>query len=177
MTQDHHGIMATFETASAIHHAAVRVRDAGFKKWDVFTPFPVHGMDQAMGLKRSKVPFFGFVGGVCGFFIGMFLSWFMGEFDYPLIVGGKPFFSPIFTFPVAYELTILLSAFGTLAGMFILNRLPQPYHSVFNFEKFAKTSDDTFMLVIESKDPQFDPEATKAFLQEIGGSEITEVKE
>ena len=175
MTKDHHGIIATFDTASDIYEAAAQVRDAGFKKWDVFTPFPVHGMDKAMGLKRSKVPIFAFIGGVCGFSIGMFLSWFMGEFDYPLIVGGKPFFSPIFTFPVAYELTILLAVFGTLSGMFILNRLPRPYHAAFNFEKFAKTSDDTFMLVIESEDPQFDPEKTKAFLQDIGGSEITEV--
>lgn len=172
-----YGLIATFKTPSALYAAAKRVRAAGFCKWDVFSPFPIHGMDQAMGLRRSKVPVFTFLGGATGLCLGMLMSWYMGEIDYPLIVGGKPFFSPIFTFPIAYELTILLAAFGTLFGMFWLNRLPQHYHSVFNFRKFSRTSDDAFMLVIERADSQFDDMGTRAFLEKIGGRDISEVTE
>ncbi len=111
-----YGYLALFESAPTVYHAAQSVREAGFKKWDVFTPFPVHGLDGAMGLHRSKVPVFTLCGGVIGFFTGMFLAWYMGQFDYPLIVGGKPFFSPIFPFPVAYELTILLAASVSVAS-------------------------------------------------------------
>ena len=172
-----YGLIATFQTPSMLYAAAQKVRDAGFCNWDVFSPFPIHGMDQAMGLKRSKVPVFTFWGGITGFFLGMLMSWYMGEVDYPLIVGGKPFFSPIFTFPIAYELTILLAAFGTLFGMFWLNRLPQHYHSAFNYKAFSGTSDNAFMLLIEKEDPQFDSRKTRAFLEKIGGNTIEEVAE
>jgi len=110
------GLLAQFENAADIIHAAIAVRDAGFRKWDVFTPFPIHGMDDAMALTSSKVGYFTFAGGITGFFTGMTMIWFMNKFDYPLVVGGKPLFTPLYAFPVSYELTILLSAFGTLFG-------------------------------------------------------------
>ena len=100
----------------------------------------------------------------------------MNAFDYPLIVGGYPFFSPVFPFPVMYELTILLAAFGTLGGMFIMNLLPQHYNPLFNCSKFLEVSDDRLMIAIEAKDGQYDPEATKQFLESIGGFDIEEVK-
>jgi hypothetical protein len=136
------------------------------------TPFPVHGMDGAMGLKRSKVPVFTLFGGIIGFFTGMAIAWYMGSFDYPLIVGGKPFFSPIFPFPVAYELTILLAAFGTLGGMFVTNRLPMHYHPVMNYEKFRHLTDDKFAVVIEAEDSLFSDAETREFLETLHPTEI-----
>lgn len=172
-----YGIIALFDSAHDVYHAAEMTRDAGFSQWDALTPCPVHGMDKAMGIKRSKVPVFTFIGGFIGFFSGMGLAWYTGSYDYPLIVGGKPFFSPIFPFPIAYELTILLAAFGTLAGMFITNRLPMHYHPVMNYEKFSACLDDKFAIVIESADPKFDSEKTRAFLASLGGHSIELVSE
>jgi len=172
-----YGYLALFGSAPAIFHAAESVREAGYKRWDVLTPFPVHGLDGAMGLKRSRVPAFTLVGGIIGFCTGMFIAWFMGAYDYPLIVGGKPFFSPIFPFPVAYELTILLAAFGTLGGMFITNRLPMHYHPVMNYGKFRHLTDDKFAVVIEADDELFSEAETRAFLENLGPEEVTLISE
>jgi hypothetical protein len=168
-----YGYLALFETAPAIYEAAKKVRAAGYQQWDVITPFPIHGMDSAMGIRRSKVPVFTFIGGFIGFFTGMFIAWYMGAFDYPLIVGGKPYFSPIFPFPVAYELTILLAAFGTLGGMFITNRLPMHFHPVMNYDKFHVLTDDKFAVVIEASDSRFSEDATRSFLESLDAVEIT----
>lgn len=172
-----YGYLALFETAPDIYVAANQVREAGYRKWDVMTPFPVHGLDGAMGIKRSKVPVFTLVGGVIGFVTGMLTAWYMGAFDYPLIVGGKPFFSPIFPFPVAYELTILLAAFGTLGGMFITNRLPMHYHPVMNYDKFRHLTDDKFAVVIEAEDELFSEAETRAFLESLNPAEIAVINE
>lgn len=158
-------------------HAAEKVRDAGFRNWDVYSPLPVHGMDDAMGLPRSKVPYFTLLGGVTGFLSGMLMAWYMGSFDYPLIVGGKPFFSPIFPFPVAYETTILLAAFGTIGGMFIMNLLPRHNHPIMNYSGFERITDDRLCIAIENCDPKFERDQTRSFLEEIGGIEITAVYE
>jgi len=168
-----YGILALFDTVPSVYEAAKSVRDAGYQKWDVYTPFPVHGLDAAMGLKRSKVPVFTFIGGFTGFWTGMFIAWFMGFFNYPLIVGGKPYASFIFPFPVAYELTILLAAFGTLGGMFLLNRLPMHYHPVMNYEKFRHLTDDKFAIVIETEDGNYDEAATKLLLEGLNPLEIS----
>jgi hypothetical protein len=167
------GLIARFATPSAVYEAAKAVRDAGYTQWDVITPFPIHGMDGAMGLKRSRVPAFTLVGGVIGFCTGMFIAWYMGLYDYPLIVGGKPYFSPIFNFPVAYELTILLAAFGTLAGMFITNKLPMHYHPVMNHPEFRRLTDDQFAVVIEVDDDLFDASQTHALLASLHPLDIT----
>lgn len=172
-----HGILALFETVPEIYRAAHSVRKAGYHDWDVLTPFPVHGMDHAMGLKRSKVPAFTLVGGVIGFAVGMFIAWYMGAYDYPLIVGGMPFFSPIFPFPVAFEMTILLAAFGTLGGMFVTNRLPMHHHPVMNYEKFRHLTDDKFAVLIEAEDVKFDLEATRSLLESLGPTEVTVIEE
>lgn len=172
MAEQTHGLVATFDTPGATMRAAERMRDAGFRNWDVITPFPVHGMDAAMGLGRSHVPKFSFLGGVTGFTIGMLMIAFMSWYDYPLVVGGKPFFSPIFAFPVSYELTILLGAFGTIGGMFLLNRLPMHYHPVLKDPQIVRALDDQFLVVVEARDPLFDAAKTAAFLREIGGREV-----
>lgn len=172
-----YGILALFETAPAIYKAAKQVRAAGYTKWDVFTPFPVHGLDGAMGIHRSKVPVFTFIGGVIGFTLGMTIVWYMGYLDYPLIVGGMPYFSPVFPFPVAYELTILLAAFGTLFGMFTLNKLPMHYHPVMNYDKFRHLTDDKFAVVIEADDELFNETDVRELLASLHPTEITVITE
>lgn len=177
MAEKLYGLMAKFETPGDVMRAATKVRDAGFKKWDVITPFPVHGMDEAMGLKRSRVPAFALVGGTLGIFSGMLMIWYMNAYDYPLIVGGKPYFSPFYAFPVSYELTILLAAFGTIIGMFIMNRLPMHYHPVMKHADVARASSDQFFIVIEASDTRFEEEKTTALLSEIGGENVTKLED
>lgn len=172
-----HGVVAVFETSGEILHAAEKVRDAGFKRWDVVTPFPIHGMDGAMGMGRSRVPIFTFIGGMTGFFGGMFMIAFMNWIDYPLVVHGRPFFSPMTSFPVSYELTILLAAFGSIIGMFIMNRLPMHYHPVLKWDKAHYGSDDKFLLIIESEDPKFDSTKTREWLAGLGSKEIEELED
>lgn len=171
-----YGLVATFETAAAVYHAAEQVRDAGYKNWDVITPCPIHGMDKAMGVKRSIVPRISLAGGITGFTTGMSMIWFMNQYDYPLVVGGKPYFSPMFAFPVSYELTILFTAFATIIGMFIVNGLPMHYHPVLKSPKILRGLDDQFLIVIEARDPRFNLANTKALLEKIGGKDVTELE-
>jgi hypothetical protein len=171
-------ILAQYETPADVMHAAEQVRDAGYKMWDAHTPFPVHGMDEAMGLKDSKVGFFTFVGGCTGFTIGMSMIWWMGAVDYPIVVGGKPLFSPLFAFPVSYELTILLSAFGTLFGMFFLNRLPKWYNPLLKNRRFELgANDDKFFIAIETADPRYSETETRKLLEATGSKHIELVEE
>jgi hypothetical protein len=172
-----YGVIAEFTTAAEIMHAAEKVRDAGFQRWDVFTPFPVHGMDKAMGLKNSKVGWFAFLGGVTGYTTGMLMIWFMNAIDYPIVVGGKPMFSPFSAFPPSYELTILFGAFGSLGGMLFLNRLPKLYHPLLKNRRFAKVTHDRYFLVIETSDPKYSEPATLKMLEETGSNHIEVVEE
>ena len=150
-----HGLLAEFDTPADVMAAALKCRDAGYTKWDVYSPFPVHGMDEAMGLKKPLVGWFTFVGGCTGFTAGMTMIWFMNKFDYPLVVGGKPLFTPLYAFPVSYEMTILLSAFGTLFGLAALCRLPKWYNPLFKNERFKRASNDKFFICIEAGDPKY----------------------
>ena len=176
MAEKFYGLIATFDTPGAVMHDAEQVRDAGYRQWDVITPFPIHGLDQAMGVGRSRVPRISLAGGITGFCTGMSMIWFMDKFDYPLTVGGKPLFSPLFAFPVSYELTILFTAFATIGGMFVLNGLPMHYHPVLNYDQIRRGTDDLFFIVIEKADPRFNAENTKALLAKVGGREITELE-
>ena len=176
MATQPYGLLATFDNVADLYHAAQKVRDAGFKFWDCITPFPVHGLDKAMGVKRSIVPRFSLAGGITGFCTGMSMIWFMNGHDYPLVVGGKPFFSPMFAFPVSYELTILFTAFATIGGMFFVNRLPMHYHPVQKYDKFHRGMSDQFFIMIEARDPKFNLANTKALLANAGGKEITELE-
>jgi hypothetical protein len=176
MPEHPYGLIATFDTPGALTHAAEQVRDAGYRDWDVITPFPIHGIDKAMGVGRSRVPRISLVGGITGFCTGMSMIWFMDKFDYPLTVGGKPFFSPLFAFPVSYELTILFTAFATIGGMFFLNGLPMHYHPVLNYDEIRRGTDDLFFIVIQKSDPRYNAENTRALLAKIGGREITELE-
>ena len=171
-----YGLIATFETAADVYHAAEQVRDAGYKNWDVIAPCPVHGMDKAMGLKRSIVPRISLAGGIIGFTTGMSMIWWTGAIDYPLTVGGKPLFRPMFAFPISYELTILFTAFATIIGMFLVNGLPMHYHPVLKSPKIKRALDDQFLIVIETRDPRFNLANTRALLEKAGGKEISELE-
>ncbi|MCP5519015.1 MAG: DUF3341 domain-containing protein [Verrucomicrobiales bacterium] len=172
-----YGLIAEFSTPADAMHAAEKIRDQGFKRWDVYSPYPVHGMDKAMGLGNSKVGWFTFIGGVSGYTLGMVMIWFMNKFDYAIPVGGKPMFSPFSAFPPSYELTILLGAFGALFGMFIMNRLPRLHHPLLKHARFKLASHDRFFIVIECHDPSYRGDETRALLESLGGRNIEVVEE
>ena len=176
-TSNTYGIIAEFDTPGAAIRAAEKVRDAGFRKWDVFTPFPVHGMDNAMGLPHSKVGWFSFIGGASGFFLGMVMIWWMNAWDYPILIGGKPMFSPFGAFPPSYELTILLGAFGAIGGMLFLNRLPRLHHPLLKHKRFALATHDKFFIVIETADPLYSETETRKLLENAGGKLIEVVED
>jgi hypothetical protein len=176
-TANQYGIIAEFLTPADAMHAAEAVRDAGFRRWDVFTPYPIHGMDKAMGLKNSKVGWFSFLGGVTGYTSGMLMIWYMNSLDYAIPVGGKPMFSPFSAFPPSYELTILLGSFGALFGMLFLNRLPRLHHPLLKHRRFAFATHDRFYLVIETADPKFSEVETRKLLESAGSKHIEMVED
>lgn len=174
-----YGYLCEFPSATALYHAAEKMRDAGFKKWDVHSPFPIHGMNEAMGLKRSVLPWFVFFGGATGTLTAFLLQFLTQVTIYPTIVQGKPaniFTIPAF-FPVMFELTILFASFTSLFGCMALMGLPRLNHPLFNSPSFTRFSDDGFFLSVERKDPRFDRDKTRAFLEQIGGKNIELVEE
>jgi hypothetical protein len=182
-----YGLMAEFDSPAAILEAAERVRDAGYKWWDCHTPFPVHGLDQAMGIRPTILPWLVLGGGLLGAFLGMFLQLFTNAagFEiwafvwvrgYEFLISGKPFASIPAFIPVTFETTILLSASVAAIGMLILNGLPRWYHPVLKSERFVRASDDRFFLVIEAKDPKFNRSRTEQFMQELKPLSIDELE-
>ncbi|MDA7915824.1 DUF3341 domain-containing protein [Verrucomicrobia bacterium] len=172
-----YGILAEYETPADAMAAADNVRENGYTSWDVYSPFPVHGMDDAMGLKNSKVGWFTFFGAVTGYTTGMLMIWFLNAVDYAIIIGGKPMFSPWGAFPPSYELTILFGAFGSLFGMMILNRLPRWHHPLLKHDRFKLASHDKFYVVIETADPKFSEKDTRALLENTGSQRIEMVED
>jgi Protein of unknown function (DUF3341) len=172
-----YGLMAEFDTTTDIVKAAEKVRDAGFTKTDAFSPFPIHEMDEALGIKRSILPFLVFGGGVTGLLLGLGMQWFMAVYDYPIMVGGRPHLSLPAFIPPAYELTILLAAFTAVFGMILLNGLPRPHHPVFNVPRFSLASREKFFLLIETEDPKFNYEETKKFMESLNPQEVFDVED
>lgn len=171
------GVMAEFADPGALYHAAERVRDQGYRRWDVYSPVPVHGMDEAMGLKQSKVTWI--MGGAAftGFICALLMQWWMSAVDYPIPNGGKPMFAWEQFTPIMFELSVLFSAFGAVVGMLALNALPRWHHPLFGKERFLRVSDDRFVIAIEARDPQFNAERTRAFLESIGGTHVDLVED
>ncbi len=172
-----YGIMAEFDSPAAILAAAQQVRDAGYQRWDVFTPFPIHGIDKVMGFKNSLVGWFSLAMGGGAFLSGMGLLWFTNAFDYPLIVGGKPMYSIPMSFVPSYILMVMGGAIGALVGMLALNQLPRLNHPLLKGGRFELVSRDKFMLVIGANDTQFSPVETRKLLESIGGKHIEIVEE
>ena len=171
-TGPYYGILAEFGTAGDLYHACERVRDEGFKRWDAHTPFPVHGLDKAMGLRRSPLPWIVLVMGLTGLAGGFGLQWWVHGSAYPLVISGKPYFAWPAFIPVTFELGILFAALGAVFGMFGLNGLPMHHHPLFKSRVFERVTDDAFFISIESWDPKFDPTATRSLLESLGARSV-----
>jgi hypothetical protein len=171
------GLLAEFDTPAHLYAACEKVRDAGYTKWDAHSPFPVHNLDKAMGLKPTRLSWIALGGGLTGATLGMGLQWWVNTQAYPIIISGKPFFSWPAFIPVTFELTILFSALGAVLGMFGLNKLPRHHHPLFVSERFERHSDDKFFISIEAVDPKFDESASANLLREIGATYVEVVRE
>ena len=169
---DRFGVLAEYPTPSALYHACEQVRDAGYTRWDAHTPFPVHGLDRAMGLPASRLPWISLVLALGGAAAGIGLQGWVSTIAYPLVISGKPFFSwPAFV-PVTFELAVLGGAAGAVFGMFALNQLPTLYHPLFNSARFERATDDGFFISIESWDPKFDAVRTGELLRQSGATHV-----
>jgi molybdopterin-containing oxidoreductase family membrane subunit len=167
-----YGAQASFAGPAELLAAAQKLYERGYRRFDAHSPFPVHGMEGAMGLRRSKVPFFTLAGGLFGFAFAQSLQWYQSAVAYPLITGGKPLNSTEAFLPITFETTILYAAFGAVAGMLITNGLPRLYHPAFRGRSFSKATGDGFILTVEADDPRFDFHETPALLAAAGGTSI-----
>jgi hypothetical protein len=171
-----YGLLAEFDAPEDLVTAAERAYADGYRRLDAYTPFPVHGLAEAIGFRTNRLPLLVLIGGIFGAGAGFFSQYRAAVIDYPLNVGGRPFNSwPAFV-PITFEVTILVAALTAVFGMLALNGLPQPYHPVFNAPRFALATRDRFFLCIEATDPRFDPEATRKFLEGLGAKEVTDVE-
>ncbi len=170
-------VLGEFETADELMTAAEKVRDQGFTHWDCYTPFPVHGLDDKMGVKPTALPWIVLGGGLTGCLTGVLMQWFMNTFDYPFLISGKPLWSVPANIPVAFELTILFSAFGAFFGMLAFNGLPRFYRPHFRSERFRRVTDDRFFIGIEARDRAFDPVKNQELLSSLGASHVEVIEE
>jgi hypothetical protein len=161
------GYLAEFETVDAILDAAEKVRDAGYRRWDVHTPFPIHGMDDAMGLRPTLLPWLVLGGGLTGLLGALALEYFTMAVDYKFFISGKPLFSLPAFIPVMFECTILGAAFTAGLGMLVLNKLPMLYNPLFKSERFRRATSDRFFIAIDATDPTFDERDTLTLLQSL----------
>jgi hypothetical protein len=171
-----YGVMAEFATPAALYHAAEKVRNTGYRRWDVYSPFAVHGMDEAMGLRPTRLPLVVGTIGLTAAFLGWFMQWGI-TLLLPQVVQGKPptAWEP-FT-PITFEVGVLLTAFASLLGMLAFNGLPMWYHPLLKKERFLRVSDDRFVICIEARDPKFDPRRTRDLLESAGGTRVDLVEE
>ena len=158
-------LLAEFDNAESTLHAAEKVRDAGYQKWDVHTPYPVHGMDAAMGMGDSRLGWLVLIMGLSGLASAAALMIWANGIEYPIVIGGKPPISIPSMIPICFELTILFSALGCFFGMLAFNQLPRHHHPVFYSERFKEFSTDKFFISVEAADPKFDPGTTRRLLE------------
>ncbi|MEX1063339.1 MAG: DUF3341 domain-containing protein [Balneolaceae bacterium] len=170
-----YGVLAEAGNPKELLNIAMTVKNSGYRIYDTYSPFPIHGMDQAMNLKKSKLGWIVLGHGLTGFFGALSLIYFTMAVDYPLNIGGKTLLNFPAWIPVTFELTILLSAFGAVFGMFFLNGLPRLNHPLFSIDNFSRATDDGFFICIESEDPQFEKEKVKKLFADAGVSNIEEV--
>ena len=168
----YYGVLAEFATPADLYHACERVRDAGYTRWDAHTPFPVHGLERAMGLRRSLVPWIVLVMGLAGAAFGFAMQWWVHSRAYPLVISGKPYVAWPAYIPITFELGVLFAAFGAVFGMLGLNKLPMHHHPLFRSKVFERVTDDAFFISIESWDPRFDASATGKLLESLGARRV-----
>lgn len=170
------GLLAEFDSPHSLAHACERVRDAGYSRWDAHSPFPVHGMEEMIGMRPSRVSFFVGTGALLGVGGAWLLQYWTSAVDYEMVTAGKPFgaWEP-FT-PIMFELGVLLASFGAILGMLLLNGLPRWHHPLLKIDRFLSSTDDAFFISIESADSKFDPQNTRRLLEEAGAISVQSVQ-
>ena len=171
-----YGLMAEFDSPTDVVEAARATYDAGYRRINAYSPYPIEELAEAIGFHKTRLPLIVLIGGIIGGLVGYGLQYYVAVIDYPLNVGGRPFHSWPSFIPITFEMTVLFAAFSAVFGMLALNKLPQPYHPVFNAPRFALASRDRFFLVIEANDPKFDHDKAKKFLQSLNPKEVVDVE-
>ena len=172
-----YGILIEFEEPERLVEACRRVRDQGFERWDAFSPFPIHGMDRAMGIRGTRLPLLIFAGGLAGLATALLMQWWMNAIDYPFLISGKPLFGLPANIPITFELTVLFAALTTVIGMWWRNGMPCLYHPVFKSERFRRVTADRFFIVLEASDKEFELQGTQDFAESLGGIHIERLEE
>jgi len=171
-----HGLIAEFEQPHDLVEAATAAHEAGYRRMDAYSPLPIHGLAAALGHTRRQLPWIVFAGGIAGCLAGFGFQYWVSVIAYPTNIGGRPLNSWPAFIPVTFEMTILAAAFAAVFGMLALNGLPRPHHPIFNHPRFALASKDRFFLCIEARDPGFDGESTRKFLEGLNPREVAEVE-
>src|SRR5690242_10709889 len=173
-----YGVVAEFESGHDLIHAVEKTREAGYRRIEAYTPFPVEGLSEALGLRRNNVPLITLIGGLAGGLGGFFFQYWVSAIAYPMNIGGRPYNSWPAFIPVTFELTVLGASLSAVFGMLALNRLPQPHHPLFNVQRFAKhATTDRFFLCIEARDPKFSLSDASHFLKSLHPTNISEVED
>ena len=167
-----YAVMGEFADPHDLVHAGRKIREMGYTKIDALSPFPVHGIDSAIGIPYSKLGWIVICIGLCGSATALLLQWWCGAINYPLVIGGKPLFDFSFSIPITFELTVLFSAFASVIGMFALNGLPHLYHASANYQMAHRATDDRFILIIEADDPKFNALITAEHMKSVGAGTV-----
>lgn len=170
-----YGLLAEFPDAGSLVRAANRTREAGYRRFNAYTPFPVHGLAEAVGFRRTGLPLVVLAGGIFGCLGGYLLQYWVSAIAYSVNIGGRPLHSWVSFIPVTFETTVLCAAFAAVLGMLALNGLPRPHHPLFGVAEFDRVTRDKFFLCVEARDPQFDADGTRRFLIDLGAREVTDV--
>ena len=171
-----YGLMAEFDNPTDVVAAARAAHAAGYRYVDAFSPYPIEELSEAIGVHKTHMPLIVLIGGLGGGLLGFLMQLYIEVFDFPINVGGKPYYSWPAFIPITFECTVLGAALFAVFGMLALNGLPEPYHPVFNVPTFALASRDRFFVLVESRDPKFDRERTAEFLRSLGPLEVTDVE-
>ena len=170
------GLTGIFQDPDRVLAAATELRRAGYSRYDFHTPYPLHGLDDAMGIKRTVLPWISLGAGVVGLAVALHLQWWTGAVDYPLVIGGKPFFAFEPSIPIAFELTVLFCAIATVVGMFALNGLPRWYSRWQDDPHFLRAMDDAFVVTVDAEDAQYDAGETRSLLESLGAEQVRVVE-
>lgn len=171
-----HAVMGSFHEPDELVAAGRKIHEMGYRKLDAMSPFPVHGIDAAIGIHHSKIGWMVVCFAMLGLATAQFLQYYVGVINYPLVIGGKPLFDFTFSIPVTFELTVLFSAISCTVGMYAINGLPRLYHPTMRYSQFGRVTDDKFVLVIEADDPMFDAEKTVEHLKSVGAHDVEVVQ-